>query len=208
MRIFLQWVGLVTFTIQENSHFLYPLFSLCIPILKSQVQLVVKSQKFRTEDFIHAYTKSLTRDASGTLRSTSITICNLNAIIRVRKISGQGDAVSIKEAGVMPAARRVFAGLRTIVASQLSGCCFACRNCAKVKAVNNGKEKNGLLRKSKKSALFFRLGHSLYFLNVSYIRFATSTSPPPSGFGEWLGASRPKCRRSLLCRRTDAQGLG
>ncbi|HCG4536346.1 TPA: DMT family transporter, partial [Salmonella enterica subsp. enterica serovar Typhi str. AG3] len=46
MRIFLQWFGLVTFTIQENSHFLYPLFSLCIPILKSQVQLVVKSQLF------------------------------------------------------------------------------------------------------------------------------------------------------------------
>ncbi|NNV00932.1 hypothetical protein ETC02_17350 [Geobacillus sp. DSP4a] len=45
MRIFLQWFGLDTFTIQENSHFLYPLFSLCIPILKSQVQLVVKSQK-------------------------------------------------------------------------------------------------------------------------------------------------------------------
>ncbi|KDE49386.1 hypothetical protein DI43_19610 [Geobacillus sp. CAMR12739] len=110
---------------------------------------MISSVRLTTEDFIHAYTKSLTRDASGTLRSTSITICNLNAIIRVRKISGQGDAVSIKEAGVMPAARRVFAGLRTIVASQLSGCCFACRNCAKVKAVNNGKEKNGLLRKSK-----------------------------------------------------------
>ncbi|NNV00968.1 hypothetical protein ETC02_17585 [Geobacillus sp. DSP4a] len=40
------WFGLVTFTIQENSHFLYPLFSLCIPILKSQVQLVVKSLKY------------------------------------------------------------------------------------------------------------------------------------------------------------------
>ncbi|AWO75838.1 hypothetical protein C1N76_15845 [Geobacillus thermoleovorans] len=42
--MFLQWVGLVTFTIQEHSHFLHPLFFLCIPILKSQVQLVVKSR--------------------------------------------------------------------------------------------------------------------------------------------------------------------
>ncbi|KMY59948.1 hypothetical protein AA906_07435 [Geobacillus stearothermophilus] len=45
MRIFLQWFGLDTFTIQENSHFLYPLFSLCTPIFNDQVQLVVKSQK-------------------------------------------------------------------------------------------------------------------------------------------------------------------
>ncbi|MED3753289.1 hypothetical protein P4524_07065, partial [Geobacillus stearothermophilus] len=36
--------GLDTFTIQENSHFLYPLFSLCTPIFNDQVQLVVKSQ--------------------------------------------------------------------------------------------------------------------------------------------------------------------
>ncbi|RLQ04221.1 hypothetical protein D9547_15730, partial [Geobacillus stearothermophilus] len=41
--IFLQWFGLDTFTIQENSHFLYPLFSLCTPIFNDQVQLVVKS---------------------------------------------------------------------------------------------------------------------------------------------------------------------
>ncbi|RLP96397.1 hypothetical protein D9545_15655, partial [Geobacillus stearothermophilus] len=41
---FLQWFGLDTFTIQENSHFLYPLFSLCTPIFNDQVQLVVKSQ--------------------------------------------------------------------------------------------------------------------------------------------------------------------
>ncbi|MED3747892.1 hypothetical protein P4521_06950, partial [Geobacillus stearothermophilus] len=34
------WFGLVTFTIQENSHFLYPL---CTPTLNDQVQLVVKS---------------------------------------------------------------------------------------------------------------------------------------------------------------------
>ncbi|RLQ05016.1 hypothetical protein D9547_15050, partial [Geobacillus stearothermophilus] len=46
--IFLQWFGLDTFTIQENSHFLYPLFSLCTPIFNDQVQLVVKSQFFLT----------------------------------------------------------------------------------------------------------------------------------------------------------------
>ncbi|AUI35666.1 hypothetical protein CWI35_03245 [[Bacillus] caldolyticus] len=46
MRIFLQWFGLDTFTIQENSHFLYPLFSLCTPIFNDQVQLVVKSLLF------------------------------------------------------------------------------------------------------------------------------------------------------------------
>ncbi|RLQ04815.1 hypothetical protein D9547_15320, partial [Geobacillus stearothermophilus] len=45
---FLQWFGLDTFTIQENSHFLYPLFSLCTPIFNDQVQLVVKSQIFRS----------------------------------------------------------------------------------------------------------------------------------------------------------------
>ncbi|RLP93747.1 hypothetical protein D9545_16470 [Geobacillus stearothermophilus] len=44
MRIFLQWFGLDTFTIQETSHFFYPLFSLCTPIFNYQVQLVVKSQ--------------------------------------------------------------------------------------------------------------------------------------------------------------------
>ncbi|RLP93011.1 hypothetical protein D9545_16610, partial [Geobacillus stearothermophilus] len=43
---FLQWFGLDTFTIQENSHFLYPLFSLCTPIFNDQVQLVVKSHIF------------------------------------------------------------------------------------------------------------------------------------------------------------------
>ncbi|PJW13025.1 hypothetical protein CV945_16615 [Geobacillus sp. Manikaran-105] len=37
------WFGLVTFTIQENSHFLYPL---CTPTLNDQVQLVVKSLFF------------------------------------------------------------------------------------------------------------------------------------------------------------------
>ncbi|NNU97767.1 hypothetical protein ES017_14745 [Anoxybacillus sp. EFIL] len=51
MRIFLQWFGLVTFTIQENSHFLYPLFSLCTPILNHQVQLVVKSHFFHPFHF-------------------------------------------------------------------------------------------------------------------------------------------------------------
>lgn len=35
-----------------------------------------------------------------------------------------------------------------------------------------------------------------------------TTLPPPSDFGEWRGASRPKCRRSLPCRRTGAQGPG
>ncbi|OQP19644.1 hypothetical protein B1694_14385 [Geobacillus zalihae] len=52
MRIFLQWFGLDTFTIQENSHFLYPLFSLCTPIFNDQVQLVVKSQKNKTINII------------------------------------------------------------------------------------------------------------------------------------------------------------
>ncbi|AXM88514.1 hypothetical protein CI793_13860 [Anoxybacillus ayderensis] len=55
MRIFLQWFGLVTFTIQENSHFLYPLFSLCTPILNDQVQLVVKILLFK---HLYNYVKS------------------------------------------------------------------------------------------------------------------------------------------------------
>ncbi|RLP96739.1 hypothetical protein D9545_15295, partial [Geobacillus stearothermophilus] len=49
--IFLQWFGLDTFTIQENSHFLYPLFSLCTPIFNDQVQLVVKSPSFTLSPF-------------------------------------------------------------------------------------------------------------------------------------------------------------
>ncbi|PJW13901.1 hypothetical protein CV945_11325 [Geobacillus sp. Manikaran-105] len=43
---------MVTFTIQENSHFLYPL---CTPTLNDQVQLVVKSQFILKKELTYVF---------------------------------------------------------------------------------------------------------------------------------------------------------
>ncbi|MED3720614.1 hypothetical protein P4532_07855, partial [Geobacillus stearothermophilus] len=51
-----------TFTIQENSHFLYPLFSLCTPIFNDQVQLVVKSHFSSKHPNLHQTILSMSRE--------------------------------------------------------------------------------------------------------------------------------------------------